>query len=291
MERQTKSVILEAADTCISGLLCIIRVENIELNPGELYSFPERQGCWYLFGLSGSNVQMMRDGRQIHLQSGNAVALSANSSTAILPSAGGVLQVVCLQGEVADSLLQECRMKGGLCFTVGSSAIATMFGALWAEQEHRGSVSAISASAAAYQMLAKLYGNGNSFEENKKQIPVIVESALRILQEDFAFLEGVSELADCLEVTQEYLTRTFRKYVGIPPGKYLIQLKIEYAKLLLRQGQHSIAFVADACGFANPNYFAKVFRTMVGLNPAQYRKNHEKSDMAEDPMLDPFYVL
>lgn len=291
VDDQTRSVKLEAPDECILGLLSVLCAESMTLEDGELYTFPERQGCWYIFALLKGNVQMTHNGGHINLRNGNAVALSGNESTAILPSTGGSLLMFCVQGKAADEVLRESRRQGGLFFSMGGAAAVTLFGTLWAENEYRGKVSYIFASAAAYQMLTSLYGTGVSSGDSIRQMPTVVTDAIRIMQRDFTFLEGIGELAERLDVSQEYLTRTFRKHVGLPPGKYLNQLKIEYAKLLLRQREHTVAFVADACGFANGNYFARVFRNTVGLSPAQYMENYRNQSIAEDPMLDPFYVL
>ena len=285
------SIELEAPDECISGLLCILRADRICLEEGEMYSFPERQGCWYLFALEKGNVQMTHNGGHVNLKSGNAAAFSAADSVTVFPSAGANLYMLCLQGSAADTLLNAAAKKGGLFFPSGGYRVTVLYTALLTEWEHHGKVPGVTASAAAYQMLTGLYGTGVPSGDSRKQMPKVVADAIRIMQQDFAFLDGIGDLADRLEVSQEYLTRTFGRHVGLPPGKYLNQLKIEYAKLLLRQGRHSVSFVADACGFANGNYFARVFRNMTGLSPAQYMKNYRDQAAAEDPMLDPFYVL
>ena len=291
VNHQICSVELEAPDECISELLSIRRAESMELYEGELYTFPERQGCWYLFALSDGNVQMTHNGGHINLRSGNTIALSGSENTAILPSQGGYLRMVCIQGRAADSLLLESKRQGGLFFPMGEPAVAALFNMLRTEEAHRGSVSFLQASAAAYQMLTGLYGTGIPIGNSRKQMASISADAMRIMQQEFAFLNGVGEVADRLKVSQEYLTRVFRRNVGLPPGKYLNLLKIEYAKLLLRQGGHTVAFVADACGFANGNYFARAFRQTVGMCPVEYMRSHMEQSAAEDPMLDPFYVL
>lgn len=285
------SVELEAPDECISGLLCILRADKICLDEGEMYAFPERQGCWYLFALEEGNVQMTHNGGHVNLKRGNAAAFSAGESVTVFPSAGGKLDMLCLQGNAADTLLNTAAKKGGLFFPSGGYRVTVLFASLFTEQEHHKKVPAAAGSAAAYQMLAELYDTGIPSGDSRKQMPQVVADAIRIMQQDFAFLDGIGDLADRLNVSQEYLTRSFGRHVGLPPGKYLNQLKIEYAKLLLRQGKHSVSFVADACGFANGNYFARVFRNMTGLSPAQYMKNYRDQTVGEDPMLDPFYVL
>ena len=60
------------------------------------------------------------------------------------------------------------------------------------------------------------------------------------------------------------------KKTGISPGKYITRVRIEYAKLLLRAEDVSIAYVAEASGFANANYFAKAFRRETGMSPSEY---------------------
>ena len=66
---------------------------------------------------------------------------------------------------------------------------------------------------------------------------------------------------------------------------------MEHAKLLLQQGDHNVAFVADACGFANGNYFARVFRSMVGVSPSVFAREQRGSTPLPDSMLDSIYVL
>ena len=97
-----------------------------------------------------------------------------------------------------------------------------------------------------------------------------MEAALSIIQEEFPFLEGVEELAERLEVSPAHLSRVFSRKTGISPGKYITRVRIEYAKLLLRDPDTTITYVAEASGFANANYFAKVFRRETGLSPSEY---------------------
>ena len=135
-----------------------------------------------------------------------------------------------------------------------------------------------------------LHGTGSAGPAGRNTLPQVVEAALGILRRDYAFLEGIAELAERLEVSQEYLTRSFCKYIGVTPGKYLNQVRIENAKLLLRQGQHTVQFVSDACGFANANYFARVFRKFVGVNPREYARVPEPGPV-HDQREDSLYVL
>ena len=75
------------------------------------------------------------------------------------------------------------------------------------------------ASAAAYELLMALHGTGTAQGAAHDRLPPVVEAALGLIRRDFAFLDGVAELARRLEVSQEYLTRCFLKYTGVTPGR------------------------------------------------------------------------
>lgn len=67
------------------------------------------------------------------------------------------------------------------------------------------------------------------------------------------------------------LTRQFLKYTGVPPIKYLNNLRIEKSKILLLQTEHKINEIALAVGFQDPLYFSSVFHSATGLSPREYR--------------------
>jgi transcriptional regulator GlxA family with amidase domain len=63
----------------------------------------------------------------------------------------------------------------------------------------------------------------------------------------------------------------FKQSVGISPGKYVNQLRIERAKMLLRTSERTIAQVALDCGF-NPRNFNNIFKQFVGVTPTKFRQ-------------------
>lgn len=72
-------------------------------------------------------------------------------------------------------------------------------------------------------------------------------------------------------------TDAVRQAVLIHTGKlyrdYLIYLRIEYAKVLLREENIPIAELCQKVGYGNVSYFIKLFREITGITPAKYRKN------------------
>lgn len=68
---------------------------------------------------------------------------------------------------------------------------------------------------------------------------------------------------------------TFRRHwgrrVGVTPGRYLSQLRLQEACRLLVESGLRVGEVADRCGFRDPLYFSRRLRQWAGLSPRAYR--------------------
>lgn len=101
----------------------------------------------------------------------------------------------------------------------------------------------------------------------------LVQDAVSIIESDHAYLYGIDDLADRLEVTKHHLIRVFTAGTGISPGKYLVNVRMHHAKIMLQSGEDTpLEIVAGACGYSCANYFSKAFKKQTGLTPLEYAK-------------------
>lgn len=83
----------------------------------------------------------------------------------------------------------------------------------------------------------------------------------------------ISELSDSLFISPQYLRRLFHDYLGMAPTQYILQARIKFAKgLLLNKHNLKISEIAVQSGFADPRYFARIFKREMGMTPLTYRK-------------------
>lgn len=54
---------------------------------------------------------------------------------------------------------------------------------------------------------------------------------------------------------------------------YLAKLRIDHAKILLHEGNLSIAEISQTVGYSSVSYFIKLFKNATGFTPAKYMKN------------------
>jgi transcriptional regulator GlxA family with amidase domain len=105
----------------------------------------------------------------------------------------------------------------------------------------------------------------------KNKYPDLVQDAVSMIESQYAYLYGIDELADLLEVTKHHLIRVFTAGTGTSPGKYLADIRIFHAKYMLLSDEDApMEIIAGACGYSCANYFSKVFKKHTGLTPSEY---------------------
>ena len=82
----------------------------------------------------------------------------------------------------------------------------------------------------------------------------------------------LNDLARAVNLDPAYLGRLFGRHVGVTPMGFLARLRAERAAILLATSTVPAARVGAAVGWDDPTYFARRFRTLVGLTPTEYRR-------------------
>jgi AraC-like DNA-binding protein len=101
--------------------------------------------------------------------------------------------------------------------------------------------------------------------------------ALLSLGQALSYLEGhydediaLADLAKLSRMSVSSFQRAFRSTTGASPIDYLIRLRVDRARQLLRTGELSVSEIAYAVGFHDSNYFARQFKKLVGQSPRQF---------------------
>ena len=81
----------------------------------------------------------------------------------------------------------------------------------------------------------------------------------------------VGVLAAVAGLSRAHFSRLFRRLQGISPAEFVLRERISRAARLLVNGQLSVKEIASACGFEDPNYFAKAFRRTYATSPSEFR--------------------
>ncbi|MDB5249214.1 MAG: AraC protein arabinose-binding/dimerization [Segetibacter sp.] len=104
-------------------------------------------------------------------------------------------------------------------------------------------------------------------------VEAIVNKARIIFRTKMDEKMSIEEVAEELNVSYSWFRKAFKKYTGIAPGQYLLQLKIEQAKKLLSNPSKSIKEIAFDLHFESSFYFSNLFKEKTRMSPEAYRKN------------------
>lgn len=84
-------------------------------------------------------------------------------------------------------------------------------------------------------------------------------------------------IAEYFHFSPAYLNVLFKQKRKVTLKQYLSNYRLERAKRMLEQDFRKITEIAEKCGYANANYFAKVFREATGMTPVEYREKFERN--------------
>ncbi len=105
-----------------------------------------------------------------------------------------------------------------------------------------------------------------------------IKPAVDYIQKNFLSEEiSVPSLANLTHISESYLKKLFKEKYGVPPKKYILQLKINYARDLLRMNRYTVTQVAEMCRFSDVYFFSRQFKEYTGLSPLQFIKKYRSS--------------
>lgn len=86
---------------------------------------------------------------------------------------------------------------------------------------------------------------------------------------------SLTDLAEALEISEGHITKLIKKELSKSFIDILTELRINYAKQLIRQNSLCLKMyeIAEACGYSNQYYFSQMFKKVVGVSPKQYSQN------------------
>ncbi len=104
-----------------------------------------------------------------------------------------------------------------------------------------------------------------------KPLPPLIAEAVQEMQKNYAQLYGVEEVSESLGVSKSHFVRSFSAAMGVSPGKYLTNIRIDAVKRLLMRREYNLEIIASLCGFSGANYLCRVFKQETGQSPTAWR--------------------
>lgn len=100
----------------------------------------------------------------------------------------------------------------------------------------------------------------------------LVQKSLEYIHEHLYDSElSLEQVAANVYVSKYHFSRCFQKHVGLGFKEYVMQKRVDRAKVLL-QGGNSVTNTCFMVGYNDLTHFSKVFKRLTGTPPSQYRR-------------------
>ena len=111
------------------------------------------------------------------------------------------------------------------------------------------------------------------FEYKDKELHAYIQEAINFINSNYMNSITVNEIANHVNLSRSYLYKMFIKNLKISPQKYLINLRMYKATLLLKNTKIPIGEVASKVGYSDSLLFSKTFSKYFSMSPLNYRNN------------------
>lgn len=109
--------------------------------------------------------------------------------------------------------------------------------------------------------------------------------AIRTMEKDCTRQFTLQSLADEVHMSPSSFRHHFTEITGLPPGEYLLKLRIKKAILMLTSPS-SISSIALQSGFRDNNYFSRQFRKQTGFTPREFQKKYMNMQITVQDLLE-----
>ncbi|MCD8301095.1 MAG: helix-turn-helix domain-containing protein, partial [Clostridiales bacterium] len=131
-----------------------------------------------------------------------------------------------------------------------------------------------------YQMAERILASftvvRNEQGEDAAGDEALIRDMIHYIQMNYQSQLKLEELAEQFYLSPSYISRFFKKKMGINFGKYLTGIRLDTAVKELEDTQKSLTHIAMDCGFPNLASFNKAFRERYEMNPKQYRETMQR---------------
>lgn len=107
-----------------------------------------------------------------------------------------------------------------------------------------------------------------------KQLSEVVQKTLTFVSENLSASLTAKTIADKLYVSPTTVSHKFKAEMEIPLGKYIDDLVMHRAELLLINTNIPLSSISEELGFCDQFYFSRRFKEKYAISPLKYRKAH-----------------
>lgn len=153
----------------------------------------------------------------------------------------------------------------------------------YAEQEAMG-YQQVASSIVRHMMGLLYFKNQNSLFSDKEVVEKINQARI-LIRDNISNSVSPADIAEKLGLGYSWFRKAFKKYAGISPAQFQLQIRLQRAKDLLLNTNLSVSEIAYELTFDTPGQFSTFFRQKANMTPKEFRRtgraNMDSSDLPD----------
>lgn len=111
----------------------------------------------------------------------------------------------------------------------------------------------------------------NATQSQSDSADSYINTVVQYVKENYAEKITIDGLSERFFVSKTKLSNDFKRQSGMTLGAFLMMMRIDHAKALLKQG-YRVEHVAKLCGYPGTSFFIKTFKRVTQLTPLKYQQ-------------------
>lgn len=107
-------------------------------------------------------------------------------------------------------------------------------------------------------------------EQPRVCVPAWLADVINEMSRRENYTAGLPKLLELAHLSQEHLTREFRRHLDVTPTEFINIKRLNYAAELITEGKTEITDICYICGFNNLSHFYHCFKKRYGCTPKQF---------------------
>ena len=142
------------------------------------------------------------------------------------------------------------------------------------------------------QLLIRLYRNLNSINEYPEQYSLsaviftnnaLVNKCLFYIRASVYNSISLRKICERFGYSESYISALFKKHTDYTVTDYINQIKMQEARILIRENRSRITEIAELLCYEDVRYFSRVFKKFSGMSPSEYKKLVKKGTSLLSP--------
>ncbi|MBN2222165.1 MAG: helix-turn-helix domain-containing protein, partial [Vallitaleaceae bacterium] len=107
-------------------------------------------------------------------------------------------------------------------------------------------------------------------EDKETKVSAFIQEAMSYVDVHYKKDLRLKEVAEEVSISPQYFSKVFKDELGYNFIDYLTKVRMEKAKLLLKDAKTSVKEICFEIGYNDPNYFSRLFKRLEGMSPTEF---------------------